>query len=401
MDTHARVLHADVGIKDRLIAYIGTKPSAFRITPRTQRIQAKGAVLLPGFIQCHTHLVQTLFRGMAEDLPLLEWLKKRIWPFEASLTKKTMQLSATMGLKELIAGGTTCILDMGTTHHHDVVFKAIARSGIRGISGKAMMDRGPANLREPTQRSIATSMALYERWHGAAQGRIQYAFAPRFVLSCSPALLKHVGRMATHTGTRIHTHIAENANERRVVRDTCGKDDLQVLEDAGIAGPHVVLAHGVWLRKTEMKRLARLGTRLVHCPSANLKLASGIADVKTMRQAGVLVGIGADGAACNNRLDIWSEMRLAGLIAKLCHRDAAALSAMDILRMATVDAARLLNMDATIGSIEVGKRADLVLVRIDPSWHRQGQDLAANLVYACTPSCVSHVMVDGKLLKAP
>ncbi|MCB9707839.1 MAG: amidohydrolase family protein [Myxococcales bacterium] len=399
MDAHSRVLNAEVGIAMGCIVYVGKRPGSFRVTRRTQHIHGKGSVLLPGFVQCHVHLVQTLFRGMAEGLPLLHWLSRRIWPLEASLTRSKTRQSAELGLKELINGGTTCILDMGSTQHHGVVFDAIARSGMRAFSGKAMMDRGPAALRETTQQSIAESMALLMRWHGACEGRLGYAFAPRFVLSCSKTLLRKVGVLAKQTGTLIHTHIAENEKERHLVRERYGKSDVQVLEDLGIAGPHVVLAHGVWLNKKEMRRIAKRETRIVHCPSANLKLASGIADVKAMREAEIVVGLGADGAACNNRLDMWSEMRLSGLLAKVRRRDPAAISAMDILRMATWEGARLLNLEQLIGSIEVGKRADLILVRIDPSWHLPGQDLSANLVYACTQSHVSHVMIDGQMLK--
>ncbi|QQR90162.1 MAG: amidohydrolase family protein [Myxococcales bacterium] len=400
MDADRRIFRGTMGISKGRIVLLSSSQRG-KLPPAKQNIDAKGRVLLPGFVQCHIHLAQTLFRGLAEDLPLLHWLSKRIWPLEAAHTARSLQASAQLGVAELLLGGSTCILDMGTVHHHNTVFEVMAQSGIRGFSGKAMMDRGrnlPSALREETAHSLRQSRILFDRWHGYDQQRLAYAFAPRFILSCSSALLRETVKLATNLGAIIHTHAAEHPAERLAVRHAFGKDDIAALHDAGIYGPQVVLAHGVQLRRAEMKALSKTHTRIAHCPSANLKLASGIADLCALRSNGVLVGLGADGAPCNNRLEMWTEMRGAALLAKIKSGDPSALNPMTILSMATIEGARVLGLDDKIGSLEVGKEADFILLDLPATTHLPGQDLAANLVYAGSSSAVSDVWVAGKQL---
>jgi cytosine/adenosine deaminase-related metal-dependent hydrolase len=398
MDSARRVLErADVLLAEGRIAAIG--PALETPPGLTHVIEAQGRAVLPGLVQAHVHLCQVLFRGMADDLPLMRWLRERIWPLEGAHDERSMAASARLGVAELLLGGTTAILDMGTVRHQDEIFRAMEDGGIRGISGKAMMDAGesvPANLCEPTEASLRESLALFERWHGAAGGRLEYALAPRFILSCTEALLREVAAIAEMRSIRIHSHVAEHRDERTEVRAKLGKDDVDVLASWGIAGPHVVLAHGVQLTAAQMKRVARAGTRIVHCPSANLKLASGIADVVAMRDAGIVVGLGADGAPCNNRLDAFTELRSAALLAKVRRDDAAALPAMDALAMVTIEGARALGMDGEIGSLEVGKKADVIVVDVDTEHALPGGDVVNRLVYACTASDVRHVFVDGR-----
>jgi 5-methylthioadenosine/S-adenosylhomocysteine deaminase len=398
MDAARRVVVGDVHVRGREIVRIGR----VQAPPGARVIDARGCAVMPGFVQTHVHLCQALFRGMADDLPLLAWLKERIWPLEAAHDARSLHASARLGLAEMLRAGTTTILDMGTVHHHDAVFEAIAASGVRAFSGKAMMDTGdgvPRGLRETTSQSLRESDRLRARWHGAEDGRLGYAYALRFILSCSEALLRGAAEAAHATpGVLLHSHAAEHADERRAVRAALGRDDVQALAAYGITGPRTVLAHGVQLRPAEMRRLARAGTRFTHCPSANLKLASGIADVVAMREAGMLVGLGADGAPCNNRMDPFTELRQAALLAKVRRGDAAALGAGDALAMATIDGARVLGIDHLVGSIEAGKRADLAVVRLDALHAEPGGDAVARLVYACTPADVTHVLVDGRLL---
>lgn len=376
-----------------------------RVSERIRRpkaahlIDARGCAVLPGLIQTHVHLCQALFRGMADELPLLRWLRERIWPLEAAHDAKSMRASAELGLVELLTGGTTTILDLGSVHHQDAVFRAMAKSGIRGVSGKSMMDVGdgvPKGLRESRTSSLKESLRLAEAWDGAADGRLGYAFGPRFILSCSERLLREVAELATERGLRIHSHVAEHPGEKQEVRAQLGKDDIDALADWGIAGPHVVLAHGVQLTKAQMKRIAKAGTRIVHCPSANLKLASGIADVVAMRDAGVVVGLGADGAPCNNRLDAFTELREAALLAKVKRQDAAALAAVDALAMATIDGARVLGLEGEIGSLEVGKKADVAVVDISGPHALPGGDPVGRVVYSATAADVRHVLADGR-----
>lgn len=397
MDDERRVLKSDVRIEGDRIAAIGR----VRAPRGATVIDAKGSVVIPGLVQAHVHLCQTLFRGMADDKPLLPWLKERIWPLEASHDKRSLRASARLGLAEMIGAGTTTILDMGTVHHQDAVFEAMVESGIRGFSGKAMMDQGegvPEGLRESTQESLTESARLCAKWSGAANGRIGYAYAPRFILSCSETLWRAVAANARERGALIHSHVAEHAEERAAVKALLGKDDVAALAAYGIAGPDVVLAHGVQLRKAEMRRMAKARTRIVHCPSANLKLASGIADVPAMREAGMVVALGADGAPCNNWMDPWTELREAALLAKVATGEADALPAASALELATIEGARALGLDSEIGSIEVGKKADLAVVDLGGLHKEPGGDAYSRLVYATRASDVRHVFVDGRLL---
>lgn len=400
MDAARSVGVRDMLVRDAHIVWLGPSGRAPRPQANSKRelVDARGCVVLPGFVQAHVHLCQVLFRGLADDLPLMRWLRERIWPFEAAHDRRSLRASAELGLCELIRSGTTTILDMGTVHHHDVVFEAMARFGIRGASGKAMMDvasGAPRGLTESTRDSLAESERLHTAFHGAESGRLRYAYAPRFVLSCTPKLLCGVAERAPAQGALIHTHVAEHAEERAEVRRALGMHDLAFLEQCGLKGPHVVMAHGVQLTLSEMRRAAKHGTRFVHCPSANLKLASGIADVANMQRAGLVVALGADGAPCNNRLDGLGELRLAALLAKHKQHDAAALSAMDALALLTIDGARCLGLADQVGSLEVGKRADVTVLSLDAIDHGPALDPVSAVVYASTGRDVRDVLIDG------
>lgn len=388
----------DVFIEDGKIVAV-----ARRVRPpgACHRIDATGSVVIPGLIQSHVHLCQALFRGMADDLPLLRWLRERIWPLEAAHDARSMRASARLGIAELLLGGTTSILDLGSVHHQDSIFAAMRESGIRGISGKSMMDVGegvPRGLRESRTSSLRESLRLADKWDGAAGGRLGYAFGPRFILSCSERLLREMGKIARRRGLRVHSHVAEHPGERSEVRARLGMDDVDALAEWGIEGSHVVLAHGVQLTRKQMKRLAAAGTRIVHCPSANLKLASGIADVVAMRDAGVVVGLGADGAPCNNRLDAFTELRSAALLAKAKRGAADALSPMDALAMATIDGARALGLDEEVGSLQPGKKADVAVVHLGGLHAIPGGDPVSRLVYSARASDVREVFVGGRWL---
>jgi len=271
---------------------------------------------------------------------------------------------------------------------------------VRAMSGKALMDRGrgvPKRLRQSTRDSLRETEALARRWHGAEGGRLRYAHAPRFVLSCSERLMRDVAALAAEQGTWIHTHAAEHPAERLAVIQALGESDVRHLDRVGLLGPRSVLAHGVQLTRAEMRLLARRGARVAHCPSTNLKLASGIADVLAMQQVGIRVGIGADGAPCNNRMDALGEARLAALLSKARRGDARALDAHAALRLITIEGARALDLADEIGSIEVGKRADLVAVRVDGLHQVPSEDVVSSLAYASTAEDVRYVWVEGEL----
>lgn len=396
-DAADRVVKADLLVRNGEVIALGERPAEAARQGPVRVIDATGCAVIPGFVQAHVHLAQTLMRGTADDLSLLDWLRHRIWPLEAAHDERSLAASAELGLTETMLAGTTTILDMGTVHGHDAVFDACARAGVRAFSGKAMMDTGdgvPRRLRESTRASLRESERLAQRWRSACGGRIGYAWAPRFVLSCTESLVRGAVERARASGDLVHTHAAEHASERAAVRRVLGDDDVAILRRWGVSGPRAILAHGVHLRDAEIRMLARDGTRVVHCPSANLKLGSGIARIAELDRRGVAIALGADGAACNNNLDPWTELRHAALLAKW-RTGVATLPARRALRLATIDGARALGIAALVGSIEVGKRADLAVVRIDGAHAEPGGDVFSRLVYACSARDVRHVLVDG------
>lgn len=363
-------------------------------------IDCTGLIVLPGLIQAHIHLCQTLFRGLADDLPLEDWLAKRIWPLEAAHTEETIYWSAMLGGAELLLGGTTAILDMETVRHTGAAFKALETLGLRATAGKCLMDAhsNPPSLREPTDRALREAADLCARWHGAANGRLRWCYAPRFAPSCTGPLLRAVSDLAEKDGTVIHTHAAETPVELEIVKRETGGDEIAYLDSVGISGPQATLAHCVWATPESIQRLARQRTNVAHCPSANLKLGSGIAPVPEMLAAGCRVGLGADGAPCNNRLDAFEEMRLAALIQKP-RLGPDVLPASQVLEMATLGGARALGLEQETGSLEVGKRADITVLDLGGA-HAQPEaaDLISRLVYSARAADVRHVLVDGHVV---
>lgn len=361
-------------------------------------LDASGCYVMPGLVQTHIHLVQTIFRGLAEELSLLEWLRDRIWPLEAAHDERSLRATARLGLLDLLTTGTTTILDMGTTHGGDVIGEELVASGIRARFGQAMMDGGdgvPTGLRETTAASLHASARLAMTWGDAANGRVGYAYAPRFALSCTRELLEAVGDITKRLGILIHTHSNENASERALIERATGQAPTAYLDSVGLVTERSVIAHGVNVDDREVAILAERRASVTHCPSSNLKLGSGIADVRRLRDRGITVGIGADGAACNNRLDGFDELRLAGLLASALHGPGA-VSAWDLLGMGTRDGARAMRLDADIGTIEAGKKADLVVLDASKLAGPAG-DPATRIVYGGGSRAVRDVIVDGQI----
>ena len=358
---------------------------------------AEGFIVVPGLIQTHIHLCQTLFRNLADDLSLLDWLKEKIWPFEAAHKPDTLRLSAQLGLNELLKSGTTTILDMGTVHHQDVIFEELTASGIRAFAGKTMMDYGeiPSGLNEKTQNSIDESVRLLKKWDNSANGRIRYAFAPRFAVSCSDELLIETGRLAKKYNTLFHTHASENPDELELVKKRFGLRNIEVFDKLGFAEGNLCLAHCIWLDENEKQLLKAQEIKVLHCPSSNLKLGSGIAAIPEYLKRGILVSIGADGAPCNNNLDIFAEMRLAALIQKPANGPQA-MPALDVFKLATINGAETLGLKNEIGSIENGKKADLTFIKLNQVHSIPFDNVYSKLVYSTQANDVEHVMIDGQ-----
>jgi len=391
------IVEGSVSVRNGRIASVGPEPDG----RHDVTIDAEGAYLLPGLIQTHVHLCQTLFRGYADDMPLLEWLRRRVWPMEAAHTPGTLRASTRLAAAELLLSGTTTALTMETVHDTDVVFETLATMGLRAVVGKCMMDSDqdvPKRLQEQTRASIDESVALRRRWDGQANGRLHAAFAPRFAVSCSRALLEAVADLSARDRVIVHTHASENRDEIEVVRRLSGgMSNLEYLADTGLATPHLCTAHCVWVSDSEQALLAERGVKVMHCPSSNLKLGSGLAPVTEMRARGISVSLGADGAACNNRLDMFEEMRLAATL-QAVRKAPGALTARDALWMATREGARALSLEDEIGSLEPGKRADLIVVGRRGVHQAPDPDPWSTLVYATRGSDVRLTMVDGEVL---
>jgi len=361
-------------------------------------LNAPSLTVIPGFVQTHIHLCQTLFRGLADDLELLDWLRLKIYPFEAAHNAASMRASAMTGLAELIRSGTTTIMDMGSVAHEDEIAGAVEETGIRAFIGKAMMDMNDVHpaLRETTEESLRLTLAQAQRWHGKAGGRMRYAVAPRFVLSCTDRLLKEAHAMtASFPGMLFHTHAAENRHEMDEVRKRCGADNIEFFEKLGILRANTCLAHCIWISETEIALLREREARVLHCPTSNLKLGSGIAPVPGLLSRGISVSLGADGAPCNNTLDMFQEMRHAALIQKPVH-GAQSMPAAAVFELATRGGAHALGLAAETGSLEPGKKADVVLLDLGRLWNPADESNPYSaIVYSCTPENVRYVMIDG------
>ena len=396
MDARRSVVRGDVLVQGGRIARVGR---GLRAPAGAQVIDCAGRAVIPGLIQAHVHLCQVLFRNHADGLELLDWLSQRIWPFEAAHDARSLGFSARLGIAELLLGGTTAILDMATVRHTEAVLEAARASGIRYTGGKCLMDaasEGP--LGESTSAALRETEALGRKWHGAGDGRLRYALCPRFVLSCSPALLREVGRLSAEHGWLIHTHASENRAEVALVRKQTGQDNVDYFDALGLCGPRTVLAHCVHLTPREVRTLARTRTSAVHCPGANLKLASGIANVPALMAKGVNVALGGDGAPCNNTLDAFHELRLAATL-HLPRSGPRAMPAPEVLALATTHGARALGLEDEIGSVEEGKAADLTVVDLTgPHCQPAGPDPHATLVYCARASDVTDVLVAGRAL---
>ncbi len=396
MTGHREWFIGDITVRDGRIAAVGEPDCDAGSADHV--LDATGAAVLPGFVQAHVHVVQSLLRHQADELELLDWLRLRTWPYEAALDGDGVEVAAELGIAELLCGGTTTALDFGTTHDHERVFRAAERMGARFISGKTHMDSGhdvPPALLEDRDRSLAEAAELGARWHGMADGRLGYAVAPRFALSCSGPLLRGCAELARGNGWLLQTHAAENRDEVKEVRRISGLSNIAFLDEHGLTGNDVVLAHGIHLDDDEIRLLADTKTTICHCPGANLKLASGIADVPRLLSNGVTVVLGADGPPCNNRLSIFHEMALVATIHGLRHGPKA-ISAWKALEMATRAGAAALGLEHEIGTLEPGKAADIVVVDLEEWSGLPGGDPASRIVFGGSPQMVRHTVVAGR-----
>jgi len=357
----------------------------------------------PGFIQPHIHLCQTLFRGLADDVELLDWLNKYIFPLEFAHNEKSIAISAKIGISELFRCGTTTIMDMGALNHEEIIIDEVEKSGLRAFLGKAMMDINDSypKYKETKKESIEKSISLANYISKKNNTRLKYAFAPRFILSCSDELLIETYKLHNDIkGTLFHSHASENKNELQAVINRTGKRNIEIFYDMGLLGNTTCLAHCIWLNENEIDLLKDTDTKVLHCPSSNLKLGSGIANIPEYISRGITLSIAADGAPCNNNLNILTEMRLAALIQKI--KSPTIISAKQIFEIATIGGAKTLHKENEIGSIEIGKKADLVFWDLNkiqnPLINDDLNSILSTIVYSSSNDNIDSVMIDGEFV---
>lgn len=395
------VVTGDVLVEDGAITAVGAGPA-----DASTVVDCTGMVVLPGFVQAHVHLNQTLFRGLDDDAEIAAWLRRTVWPLESAHDHASVHAAASLGIAELLRSGTTSVLSIEAVSHTAAVFEAAAALGIRAVTGPSTMD-----LAEPstgvgngcsTEAARAELLALVDRWHGAYGGRLRVAASPRGTRAATPDTWRWAVALAHEHDLRLHTHVSENAALADRLAQEPGGRDLYFLHDVGALGPRLTMAHCVWLDGGERDLLRRSGASVCHCPSSNLKLASGIAPIPEYLDDGVNVALGADSATCANTLDAFTELRLAALLHKPAYGPTA-MPAATVLRLATIGGARALGLGDHVGTIEVGKRADVVvasLARSARSALLPEQSLASLLAYSMNASDVHTVVVDGRIVVA-
>jgi 5-methylthioadenosine/S-adenosylhomocysteine deaminase len=364
-----------------------------RYRPRSH-IQLPDHALIPGLVNLHTHAAMTLMRGLADDKALMEWLKKHIWPIEMKLVSPEFVHDGTLlASAEMLRGGITCFNDM--YFFPEAAAQAVLSAGLRAALGMIVVE-----FRSPYASDAADYLdkGLRLRDSMRDEPKLSFCIAPHAPFTVSDVTFDKVATYAGELDVPIHIHLHETAEE---IRDSMGAHNLRPLrrlQKLGLLGPGLIAVHAVHLAEDEIALLAEHGCHVAHCPSSNLKLASGIAPVSQLKRHGINVGLGTDGAASNNRLDIFAEMRLAALLAKGASGDPTALPAHEVLEMATLNGARALGLDQQIGSLSKGKRADLVAVSLTAPELLPCYDALSHLTYAIGREHVSHVWVDGELL---
>ncbi|WP_458456611.1 amidohydrolase family protein [Methanobrevibacter sp.] len=357
-------------------------------------IDASGKILLPGFVNTHTHLSMTLFRGLADDLILDSWLNDYIWPMEANLNGEYCYIGALLGAVELIKSGTTTFSDM--YFYMEDVARAVDEAGIRAVLSYGMIDFGDAEKRE---NEIRENLELFKNCNGMADGRIKVFFGPHSPYTASEELLIKVRELADEYNMGIHIHVSETQKEINDVLEEKGLRPFEYLDKIGFLGPDVVAAHSVWLSDNEIDIIKRNDVKVSHNPCSNMKLASGIAPVSKLIEKDVCVSIGTDGASSNNNLDLIEELKTASLLQKVSTLDPKVLNSDESIAMGTIKGAEALGLENEIGSIEVGKKADIILIDTDSAnMVPDSSSLSSNIIYSANGSNVDTTICNGKIL---
>ena len=381
---------ASLLVRDSEIA--GLFPSGQPLPEADRTLEAKGKVLLPGLINAHTHCAMTLFRGYADDMELMTWLRTRIWPLEMKLSPEDVYCGTLLGIIEMIRGGVTCFNDM--YHYFQATARAVKDSGFRANVSGVLLGFLP-----DAEKRLEEAVAFAGEWRGKANGRVVTMLGPHAPYTCPDPLLRKVIAAAHQLGAGVHIHVSETKDEVEESLRQHGLTPLRRLERLGLfANSGVLAAHCVHVTGEEIEVLARSRAGVSHCPGSNMKLASGIAPVPALLEAGIPVGLGTDGAASNNNLDLLEEARLAALLHKLNTADPTALPAYQALEMATRHGARALGLEDKVGQIKVGLKADLILFDFDRPHLWPPHNPVSHLIYSARACDVRTVLVDGKPL---
>lgn len=357
-------------------------------------IDADNKIVMPGLINTHTHLPMTLFRSLADDLELDSWLNDYIWPMEANLNEKYSYAGAMLGAVEMIKSGTTTFSDM--YFYMDQVARAVKDTGIRGVLSYGMIDFGDSEKRE---NEFKSNIDLIKDFNGYADGRVTTRFGPHSIYTTSPELIERVRREADKYNVGIHIHMNETRKEIDDCIELNGKRPFEYLDDLGMLGNDVLAAHCVWLSDNEIQLIKENNVKVSHNPCSNMKLASGAAPIGKLLNNNICVSLGTDGASSNNNLDLFEEMKFASLMQKLTTLNPKVLSANETLSMATINGAYALGLENEIGSIEVGKKADIILLDTNkPNFTPLGNSLSSNIVYSANGDNVDTTICDGKIL---
>ena len=378
-------------IKDDLIAEIAPQIDESKAD---KIIDAEGKILLPGLVNTHTHLSMTLFRGVADDLALDTWLNDNIWPLEANLNGDYCYIGALLGAVEMIKSGTTTFSDM--YFYMEDVARAVDEAGLRAVLSYGMIDFGDAERRES---EIKENLDLFNSCNGMADGRIKVFLGPHSPYTASEDLLIKVRELADEYNMGIHIHVSETEKEINDVSEEKGLRPFEYLDKIGFLGPDVVAAHCVWLSDEEIEIIKKRGVKVSHNPCSNMKLASGISPVSKMIENDICVSIGTDGASSNNNLDLIEELKIASLLQKVSTLDPKVLTSDEAIEMATIKGAEALGLDSEIGSIEVGKKADIILIDTnEANMVPDSTSLSSNVVYSANGSNVDTTICNGKIL---
>lgn len=378
----------DVLIEDGVIRKVGTVNAA-EAEDAVTFAYGEHYVLLPGYINTHTHVAMSLLRDYGGNQPLDAWLNNYIWPAEARLTDEDVYWGSCLGMLEMLAGGVSCFMEM--YDHCDAICEAVSDAGMRAI-----ISRGSVGMNDPEKRGIAENDAVFARWHGAEDDRIRVWYGPHAPNTCPGEYIQEMAAHARARHTGVHIHVAETKPEFDLIKERTGLSPVAWLESLGVLDVPTLAAHSVWLTDEDITTYAKHDVAVAHNPVSNLKLASGVCPVEDLQKAGVVVGLGTDGASSNNIMSMHRELQVAALIHKLRHYDAQAVGARDVLRLATTSGARALRWDDAVGSIEEGKRADLTLYKCDAPWNVPHHDVTSNLAYAAQQSDIDSVFVDGQ-----